>query len=564
MATANTTLADVVRELKIQNEIAKSTDEGILSVSQRLAQMLSEQMAKDKVDAEKAYEDSKKQASSKRAGRAGSAKSIREGFLSGFMNASGFGFLGGLISSALGAVFGVGGAAVGLLAAGLGSVVGKVFKWGLIGSLIMNYFGEEIKGFFDPDGDGIGSILGFEFKMDDPKTIAIMTLAAGAIGSALLTFVAGQILALGAIGLGALFMGIPGMKKLGKSIFEYGKSKSAPVKARRYLKKVFGKPPLVIDSVAPELPKTNTVETKPITTTQSNSVKIADAMKNGKFLPEGYKMGPGGRLQIYNPRTNNWNFASADDVAKVAGSMDISAEPKAKVSQRVQRSKPILTDKVAKPPTVELPSRLGRLGNVGVKILGRVATGAGLAIEANRVGQDPLTNAVISIGTLPLQFWDALHNIPTFAINEIGELFDKNPNLEYKDLTGQTMNRILKYFGADSMEESAVNKANNAAALANPPPRIDLLKNGVGAELVDLGHTPRADAPFVVTTNGVGSELSNLATPPRADAPIVVAPTTTTTNINHNQNENINMPMTGTSDRDDSLVIGGSWWNPFD
>ena len=540
MATANITLADVVRELKIQNEIAKSTDEGILSVSQRLAKMLSEQMAKDKVDAEKAYEDSKKQASSKRAGRAGSAKSISEGFLSGFMNASGFGFLGGLISSALGAVFGVGGTAVGLLARGLGSVVGKVFKWGLIGSLIMNYFGEEIKGFFDPDGDGIGSILGFEFKMDDPKTIAIMTLAAGAIASALLTFVGGQILALGAIGLGALFMGIPGMKNLGKSIFEYGKSKNAFVKARRFGKKVFGKPPLVIDPTAPELPKPNTVEvnskTPTQTPTQINNVKIADAMENGKFLPKEYKMGPGGRLQRYNPRTNNWNFASADDVAKVAGSMDIAAEPKAKVSQRVQRSKPILTDKVAKPPTVELPSRLGRLGNVVGKILGAPALGVGLATEANRVGQDPLTNAVISIGTLPLQFWDALNNIPKFAINEIGELFDKNPNLEYQDLTGLAMNKILKYFGADSMEESAVNKANNAEALA---PRIDLLKNGVG------------------------SELSDVVAPPRADAPIVGGSTTTTT-INNNQNENINMNSTGTSDRDDPLVKGGSWWNPFD
>jgi hypothetical protein len=251
-------------------------------------------------------------------------------------------------------------------------------------------------------------------------------------------------------------------------------------------------------------------------------------------------MGPGGRLQRYNPRTNNWNFASADDVAKVAGSMDISAEPKAKVSQRVQRSKPILTDKVAKPPTVELPSRLGRLGNVVGKILGAPALGVGLATEANRVGQDPLTNAVISIGTLPLQFWDALNNIPTFAINEIGELFDKNPNLEYQDLTGLAMNKILKYFGADSMEESAVNKANNAEALANPKPRIDLLKNGVG------------------------SELSDVVAPPRADAPIVGGSTTTTTTINNNQNENINMNSTGTSDRDDPLVKGGSWWNPFD
>jgi hypothetical protein len=551
MATANITLADVVRELKIQNEIAKSTDEGILSVSQRLAKMLSEQMAKDKVDAEKAYEDSKKQASSKRAGRAGSAKSISEGFLSGFMNASGFGFLGGLISSALGAVFGVGGTAVGLLARGLGSVVGKVFKWGLIGSLIMNYFGEEIKGFFDPDGDGIGSILGFEFKMDDPKTIAIMTLAAGAIASALLTFVGGQILALGAIGLGALFMGIPGMKNLGKSIFEYGKSKNAFVKARRFGKKVFGKPPLVIDPTAPELPKPNTVEvnskTPTQTPTQINNVKIADAMENGKFLPKEYKMGPGGRLQRYNPRTNNWNFASADDVAKVAGSMDIAAEPKAKVSQRVQRSKPILTDKVAKPPTVELPSRLGKgkgigkvVGKVVGKMLGAPALAIGLATEANRVGQDPLTNAVISIGTLPLQFWDALNNIPKFAINEIGELFDKNPNLEYQDLTSLAMNKILKTIGADSIEESAVNRANNAEALANQTPRIDLLENGVG------------------------SELTMYAAPPRADAPIVVAPTTTTTTINNNQNENINMNSTGTSDRDDPLVKGGSWWNPFD
>ena len=549
MATANITLADVVRELKIQNEIAKSTDEGILSVSQRLAKMLSEQMAKDKVDAEKAYEDSKKQASSKRAGRAGSAKSISEGFLSGFMNASGFGFLGGLISSALGAVFGVGGTAVGLLARGLGSVVGKVFKWGLIGSLIMNYFGEEIKGFFDPDGDGIGSILGFEFKMDDPKTIAIMTLAAGAIASALLTFVGGQILALGAIGLGALFMGIPGMKNLGKSIFEYGKSKNAFVKARRFGKKVFGKPPLVIDPVAPE-PLANPA--KPAediikTPIQESQTKIVEALKRGGELPKEYKMGPGGRLQRYNPRTNNWNFASADDVAKVAGSMDIAAEPKAKVSQRVQRSKPILTDKVAKPPTVELPSRLGKgkgigkvVGKVVGKMLGAPALAIGLATEANRVGQDPLTNAVISIGTLPLQFWDALNNIPTFAINEIGELFDKNPNLEYQDLTGLAMNKILKYFGADSMEESAVNKANNAEALANQTPRIDLLENGVG------------------------SELTMYAAPPRADAPIVVAPTTTTTTINNNQNENINMNSTGTSDRDDPLVKGGSWWNPFD
>jgi hypothetical protein len=550
MATANITLADVVRELKIQNEIAKSTDEGILSVSQRLAKMLSEQMAKDKVDAEKAYEDSKKQASSKRAGRAGSAKSISEGFLSGFMNASGFGFLGGLISSALGAVFGVGGTAVGLLARGLGSVVGKVFKWGLIGSLIMNYFGEEIKGFFDPDGDGIGSILGFEFKMDDPKTIAIMTLAAGAIASALLTFVGGQILALGAIGLGALFMGIPGMKNLGKSIFEYGKSKNAFVKARRFGKRVFGKPPLVIDPVKP--PVIDPVAAEPLvkpvkpaediikTPIQESQTKISEALKRGGELPKEYKMGPGGRLQRYNPRTNNWNFASADDVAKVAGSMDISAEPKAKVSQRVQRSKPILTDKVAKPPTVELPSRLGRLGNVAGKILGAPALAIGLATEANRVGQDPLTNAVISIGTLPLQFWDALNNIPTFAINEIGELFDKNPNLEYQDLTGLAMNKILKYFGADSMEESAVNKANNVEALANPKPRIDLLENGVG------------------------SELSDVVAPPRADAPIVGGSTTTTTTINNNQNENINMNSTGTSDRDDPLVKGGSWWNPFD
>lgn len=306
---AEITLADVVRELKAQNELTKQTDKDIISVSQKLAQILADQAAQNRIDSEKAYEDSKrKNKESVRARSDNSGSSGANSLIDGFLKGSGLSSIGGFISSMFGSIFKTGGLLAGKLLGAIGFGLGKMAIWGVAGGLIVNYFSDEIRNWLDPDGNGKMELLGFKWDANSPLFWGGLSIAAGMIATSLVGFVGGQILALGATGLAALFMKIPGLKNIGAAMDEYAAKKSAFRQPNRPVSKTPDLKPQPITPKSAEAIKT------PI---QESNAKIGESLKRGGKLPEGYKITPSGKVQNAKGK-----FIGAEETAKVAKTLE--------------------------------------------------------------------------------------------------------------------------------------------------------------------------------------------------------------------------------------------------
>jgi hypothetical protein len=226
---ADLTLADVVKELRIQNSLSEQTNKDILSLTQKFADLLLQQSIDKQRAAEMALEAGKK---SKEAVRdrqnspSGFGSSLPSGLIDGFLKGSGLGWLGSLVGGMFSNIFKFGGKAFGLLTGGIGLAAGKILKWGFFGGLIVNYFKDEITNWLDPDGDGKMQFMGMEWDANDAKFWGGLSIAAGFIATSLISFVGASIIGLGSLGLAALFMKIPGLKDIGLAMDAYGRAKT--------------------------------------------------------------------------------------------------------------------------------------------------------------------------------------------------------------------------------------------------------------------------------------------------------------------------------------------------
>ena len=131
-----------------------------------------------------------------------------------FMQGTGVAGLADMLSNIIPAGLG------GMLSGAIGLAFGKLFKGAVVGGLIATFFGDEIMAWvrstFDKDADGkIFEGMPFELNLDNPLTIAGLTLATGVIANALVGFVAKGLLKLGVKGIAKLFAGVGGLLAAG-------------------------------------------------------------------------------------------------------------------------------------------------------------------------------------------------------------------------------------------------------------------------------------------------------------------------------------------------------------
>jgi hypothetical protein len=206
------TLADINATLQMQTDaIGRQADavtksnEILDAVRQRLSDMLAveqnalkESRRSDERARKKGIEDKRE-----------TTKPLApKGFMAGFAQGTGFSWLSDFMSGTLGSLFGKGGALLGLLAGAIGKAAGKLLIFGLLGTAIVNYFGDELKIVADKIDEWFGIDLVTYFK-NNPIMAAAATAATGAIAIAMSKLVARiayrSAVALGAAGLSLLF-----------------------------------------------------------------------------------------------------------------------------------------------------------------------------------------------------------------------------------------------------------------------------------------------------------------------------------------------------------------------
>ena len=189
-------LADVVKELRIQNSLSEQTNRDILSLTKKFADLLLQQSIdkqQELIDRQKAAETaleagkkSKEAVRDRQNSAGGFGSSLPSGLIDGFLKGSGLGWLGNLVGGVFSNIFKIGGAALGLLTGGIGLAAGKILKWGFFGGLIVNYFKDEITNWLDPDGDGKMQFMGMEWDANDAKFWGGLSIAAGFIATSLI------------------------------------------------------------------------------------------------------------------------------------------------------------------------------------------------------------------------------------------------------------------------------------------------------------------------------------------------------------------------------------------
>jgi hypothetical protein len=317
---ADLTLADVVKELRIQNSLSEQTNKDILSLTQKFADLLLQQSIDKQRAAEMALEAGKK---SKEAVRdrqnspSGFGSSLPSGLIDGFLKGSGLGWLGSLVGGMFSNIFKFGGKAFGLLTGGIGLAAGKILKWGFFGGLIVNYFKDEITNWLDPDGDGKMQFMGMEWDANDAKFWGGLSIAAGFIATSLISFVGASIIGLGSLGLAALFMKIPGLKDIGLAMDAYGRAKTPFMQPKR---------PITPNPLAKPAKLTPT----PRTPFQELNTKIGEALKGGGKLPEGYKITKLGQIQNAQGK-----FIGAAELNQIAETLKSPLKSPVNLSQKV-------------------------------------------------------------------------------------------------------------------------------------------------------------------------------------------------------------------------------------
>lgn len=199
-----TTLADINETLIEQNKSLEDTSEGINSLVDKISAQME---VAEKTNLKKLEE---KRESGKTARVANRPSGLKQGFMEGTGVAGLADMLSNIIPAGLG----------GMLSGAIGLAFGKLFKGAVVGGLIATFFGDEImawvKTTFDKDADGkIFEGMPFELNLDNPLTIAGLTLATGVIANALVGFVAKGLLKLGVKGIAKLFAGVGGLLAAG-------------------------------------------------------------------------------------------------------------------------------------------------------------------------------------------------------------------------------------------------------------------------------------------------------------------------------------------------------------
>jgi hypothetical protein len=312
-------LADVVKELRIQNSLSEQTNRDILSLTKKFADLLLQQSIdkqQELIDRQKAAETaleagkkSKEAVRDRQNSAGGFGSSLPSGLIDGFLKGSGLGWLGNLVGGVFSNIFKIGGAALGLLTGGIGFAAGKLLKWGFFGGLIVNYFSDEITNWLDPDGDGKMQFMGMEWDANDAKFWGGLSIAAGFIATSLISFVGSSIIGLGSLGLAALFMKIPGLKDIGLAMDAWARAKTPFMqpKGPPTAAPVLGTPPVAEPPII-----------TPATAKATAELRVQQYLRQGKVLPPNWKITPTGKpmFNIAEPGgAPKWRFSS---LAKLA------------------------------------------------------------------------------------------------------------------------------------------------------------------------------------------------------------------------------------------------------
>ena len=240
------TLADINATLQMQTDaIGRQADavtksnEILDAVRQRLSDMLAveqnalkESRRSDERARKKGIEDKRE-----------TTKSLApKGLMAGFAQGTGFSWLSDFMSGTLGSLFGKGGALLGLLAGAIGKAAGKLLIFGILGTAIVNYFGDELKIAADMIDEWFGIDLVTYFK-DNPIMAAAATAATGAIALAMSKLIARLAFraagAVGAAGLSLLFPKAFPKGGLGTFVIPKGTPKVVPEVIPKGTPKVF-------------------------------------------------------------------------------------------------------------------------------------------------------------------------------------------------------------------------------------------------------------------------------------------------------------------------------------
>lgn len=287
-----TTLADINKTLIEQNKSLDETSEGINS----LVDKISAQM-------DVSEKNNLKQLEEKRETRKARVVKRPSGLKEGFMQGTGVSGLAEMLSNIIPAGLG------GMLSGALGLAFGKLFKGAVVGGLIATFFGDEIMAWvrstFDKDADGkIFEGMPFELNLDNPLTIAGLTLATGVIANALVGFVAKGLLNLGVKGIAKAFSGVGRLLAAGLGLADDVPTESG---TRRRGGRRGPKPPKVPGAGVRAAPGPSSRAISP-----KAQATAAKQIAKGAAVPAGYARNAAGAL--VNDATKK--FASVDEVSR--------------------------------------------------------------------------------------------------------------------------------------------------------------------------------------------------------------------------------------------------------
>ncbi len=203
LAEINQTLQQQLGVMTEQGKSIERTSNSIESVKKTIASVLLQQ----KSDRLQAVEDKRELQKREK------TSAMPSGFLAGLGKGTGVSWLGDLISGMFGGLFGAGSKLIGILTGAIGLAAGKLLVWTAIGTLIANFFGDELKAFAEKFKEFTGIDLNAELEKTGYKE-EILFAATTAIGALTLGFTkliaklsARAVLALGTAGLGMLGFG---------------------------------------------------------------------------------------------------------------------------------------------------------------------------------------------------------------------------------------------------------------------------------------------------------------------------------------------------------------------
>jgi hypothetical protein len=203
LAEINQTLQQQLGVMTEQGKSIERTSNSIESVKKTIASVLLQQ----KSDRLQAVEDKRELQKREK------TSAMPSGFLAGLGRGTGVSWLGDLISGVFGSLLGKGGSLLGMLTGAIGLAAGKLLVWTAIGTLIANFFGDEIKAFVETFKEWTGIDIIAELEKTGYKE-EILFAATTAIGALTLGFTkliatlsARAVLALGSAGLGMLGFG---------------------------------------------------------------------------------------------------------------------------------------------------------------------------------------------------------------------------------------------------------------------------------------------------------------------------------------------------------------------